>query len=343
MSGRRTRPSALNDNLYNYVRTWQMCDSSTYTPCGEKSHASPPPRTHTHRGLLQVMKSILRQTLEGTQFLHERGILHRDLKPSNLIVSLPPTVVRSSPPRAAASAAATDTASDAHEPPGDRRKTSPAAATTTPVTAAVGLGWGWAGGGGSSSGSSSTNGNNHSKRRRRGAGERGGWGGRGPGSESGSSRSTFSSSSSSSFSSSSSLPVLLKVTDFSSAVDEGAIAAGLYGATGPSHGEETLQYAPPEVLFDPEVRCTTFGARLVCFVSSGVWIQAEPSIKTVVVSIGHISANIAIWKTQLGRLLLHLANYRAGAQLCKRLIGHGFAFLACTVYGMWITCTVQGG
>ena len=48
------------------------------------------------------------------------------------------------------------------------------------------------------------------------------------------------------------------MADFSSAVDEGAMAAGLYGVAGPAQGEETLQYAPPEVLFNPEVRCGLF-------------------------------------------------------------------------------------
>ncbi|CAN0237640.1 unnamed protein product, partial [Laminaria digitata] len=104
------------------------------------------------------MKAILRQILEGTRFLHERGILHRDLKPSNLIVSIPP-------------------------PTQHGRSSSSNSAAATAAAA----------------------------------------------------------------------PVLLRVSDFSSAVDEGAMAAGLYGAAGPAQGEETLQYAPPEVLFNSEV------------------------------------------------------------------------------------------
>lgn len=169
------------------------------------------------------MKSILRQILQGTRFLHERGILHRDLKPSNLIVSLPPTGV---PPTTNAATDMDETPATSTSFSGDSRESSPAKATT-PVTAARGRRW-W------------EEGSTSSKRRRRGGGGRGARGGAGTGNEQGSSSRTSS-------------PVLLRVADFSSAVDEGAIAAGLYGTRGPAQGEETLQYAPPEVLFNPEV------------------------------------------------------------------------------------------
>ena len=149
----------------------------------------------------KVMKSILRQTLEGARFLHERGILHRDLKPPNLIVSLAPT-----------STTPTDANADS-DPAEDTSESSPTSAS--PVKAA----WGRSRAGG---------------RRRKGSGD--------------------SKSEQRSSSSKGSSPVLLRIADFSSAVDQEAIAAGLYGATGPvQDGEETLQYAPPEVLFDPEV------------------------------------------------------------------------------------------
>lgn len=169
------------------------------------------------------MKSILRQILQGTRFLHERGILHRDLKPSNLIVSLPPTGV---PPTTNAATNMDETpATSSTTFSGDSRESS--ATATTPVTAAMGRRW-W------------EEGSTSSKRRRRGGGDRGARGGAGTGNEQGSSSRTSS-------------PVLLRVADFSSAVDEGAIAAGLYGTRGPAQGEETLQYAPPEVLFNPKV------------------------------------------------------------------------------------------
>ncbi|CAM9961497.1 unnamed protein product, partial [Choristocarpus tenellus] len=44
--------------------------------------------------------------------------------------------------------------------------------------------------------------------------------------------------------------VSLRVADFSSAVDEEALATGLFGAGGPSQAESTMDYAPPEVLFN---------------------------------------------------------------------------------------------
>ncbi|CAN0371824.1 unnamed protein product [Hapterophycus canaliculatus] len=106
------------------------------------------------------MRSLLRQTLEGARFLHDKGILHRDLKPSNLI----PASTNDGDPRR-----------DPSSRPPPRSST----------------------------------------------------------------------------------PLSLRVADFSSAVDEGAMAAGLYGAAGPAQGEETLGYAPPEVLFDPETAYST--------------------------------------------------------------------------------------
>lgn len=175
------------------------------------------------------MKSILRQMLEGTRFLHERGILHRDLKPSNVIVSQPPTVPSNA-----------DT-TNAEAPPGkpnsrggieggDNHGAS-LNSETTPVAPWVGRRWGH----GNPSHSSSPSHGTRKRRRGRGAAWRMGGG---EGNNHGPS------------------PVLLKVADFSSAVDEGAMAAGLYGAAGPAQAEETLQYAPPEVLFDPEVRAS---------------------------------------------------------------------------------------
>lgn len=163
----------------------------------------------------QVMKSILHQMLEGARFLHERGILHRDLKPSNLIVSLAP--------------AATSTADGHGGEPGDNTDFPPPSMTSRATTPERG----WARGGG----------------RRRGNNGDGGMheGSAGSGGEKWSSYPKSSSSKSS--------LVWLRVADFSSAVDEGSISAGLYGAKGPvQEGEETLQYAPPEVLFDSEVR-----------------------------------------------------------------------------------------
>ncbi|CAN0262143.1 unnamed protein product, partial [Discosporangium mesarthrocarpum] len=44
----------------------------------------------------------------------------------------------------------------------------------------------------------------------------------------------------------------LRVADFSSAVDKEALGAGMFGPLGPSRAESTLDYAPPEVLFDPQ-------------------------------------------------------------------------------------------
>ncbi|CAM9501869.1 unnamed protein product [Ectocarpus fasciculatus] len=148
----------------------------------------------------EVMKSILRQTLEGTRFLHETGVVHRDLKPSNLIVSLPPVEA----------AAATTTTARHAPPPGPR----PGSSESTGDVRRTGGSFESADvGGENKQGSSSSSSSSSSARRKR---------------------------------------LLLRVADFSSAVDEGAMPAGLYGTEGPSQGEETLQYAPPEVLFDPE-------------------------------------------------------------------------------------------
>ncbi|CAM9227026.1 unnamed protein product [Ectocarpus sp. 4 AP-2014] len=147
----------------------------------------------------EVMKSILRQTLEGTRFLHETGVVHRDLKPSNLIVSLPPV---------AAAAAATTTTTRHAPPPGPRT------------------------GSGDPTGDGRRTGGSFESADVGGDHEQG--------------------SSSSTSSSARRTRLLLRVADFSSAVDEGAMPAGLYGAEGPGQSEETLQYAPPEVIFDPE-------------------------------------------------------------------------------------------
>lgn len=185
------------------------------------------------------MKAIMRQLLEGTRFLHERGILHRDLKPSNLIVSLPPT--GSPAPDESAKADTASSGSGVGTPEssssccsgqrnvgtrnGHDSFVDDGAETTgkTPVTSATSedIGRGWSIG--------------RSKRRR--------WGG-GAGFGHGRARCGGDEHAS---------PVLLKVADFSSAVDEGAMAAGLYGATGPTQDEETPLYAPPEVLFDTKV------------------------------------------------------------------------------------------
>lgn len=171
------------------------------------------------------MKSILHQILEGARFLHERGIIHRDLKPSNLIVSLAP--------------AATSSTADGHGgAPGDDTEFSPPSMTSRATTPERG----WARGGGRRRGSNGDGGGAHK-------------GSAGSGGEKWSSPKSSSSKSS---------PVWLRVADFSSAVDEGSISAGLYGTKGPvQEGEETLQYSPPEVLFDSEVRVSVDVDRLM--------------------------------------------------------------------------------
>ncbi|CAM9213865.1 unnamed protein product, partial [Chrysoparadoxa australica] len=45
---------------------------------------------------------------------------------------------------------------------------------------------------------------------------------------------------------------VLKIGDFSSAVEDQALDAGLYGEYGPTQMESTMGYAPPEVLFDQQ-------------------------------------------------------------------------------------------
>lgn len=190
------------------------------------------------------MKSIVRQLLEGARFLHEQGILHRDLKPSNIIVALSPTA---SSPREEDVTAGTARAGggdrsgvespessspyhpERHVSSGEGIDVSPGDPAETGGNAPVAP----AGGGGVGRG----RGVGRKKRRRRKGGGGGGGHGRDKGGDGGRE-----------------LPVLLKVADFSSAVDKGAIAAGLYGSTGPTQDEETLLYAPPEVLFDPEVK-----------------------------------------------------------------------------------------
>jgi hypothetical protein len=47
----------------------------------------------------------------------------------------------------------------------------------------------------------------------------------------------------------------LKIADFSSAIDETALRTGLYGINGPSQSENTIEYAPPEVLFSKDNVC----------------------------------------------------------------------------------------
>jgi hypothetical protein len=47
----------------------------------------------------------------------------------------------------------------------------------------------------------------------------------------------------------------LKIADFSSAIDETALRNGLYGVNGPSQNENTIEYAPPEVLFSKDKVC----------------------------------------------------------------------------------------
>lgn len=189
------------------------------------------------------MKSILHQILEGASFLHERGILHRDLKPSNLIVSLAP--------------AATSPTADGHGgAPGDNTDFPPPSMTSRATTPERG----WARSGGRRRGNNGDGGSHE--------------GSAGSGGENWSSSPKNSSSKSS--------LVWLRVADFSSAVDEGSISAGLYGGKGPAQeGEETLQYAPPEVLFDSEVRVsvdldrpvylggedTFLGCTMVCWMS----------------------------------------------------------------------------
>eukprot|EP00953_Heterococcus_sp_UTEX-ZZ885_P021310 11892-Heterococcus_DN1.PRE.2 len=44
----------------------------------------------------------------------------------------------------------------------------------------------------------------------------------------------------------------LNIADFSSAIDETALRNGLYGINGPSQSENTIEYAPPEVLFSKD-------------------------------------------------------------------------------------------
>jgi hypothetical protein len=45
---------------------------------------------------------------------------------------------------------------------------------------------------------------------------------------------------------------VLKIADFSSAIDEIALRNGLYGIYGPTQSENTIEYAPPEVLFSKD-------------------------------------------------------------------------------------------
>jgi serine/threonine protein kinase len=38
--------------------------------------------------LLQVIKGVLKQVLQGVQRLHSLGIVHRDIKPENLLITV---------------------------------------------------------------------------------------------------------------------------------------------------------------------------------------------------------------------------------------------------------------
>lgn len=183
------------------------------------------------------MKSILRQTLAGVHHLHAHGILHRDIKPNNLIVSLTP--------RECDEGFADDHASRENSGVSSPGRMSSARSASVSRTARSPVlpvrGW--------------TN-ERRTGRRRRKAHQESSYGDGDEGADgAGGSREGAP-------------PIALKVADFSSAIDEGSIKAGLYGSGGPSQQEETLQYAPPEVLFSAEVNACS--VRLWLFSSSGV-------------------------------------------------------------------------